>query len=109
MKDLMKLEEIMRRAKELIKLEKEVTKLLYQLAFIYTNESPRKEEALRLMQRLAEMGLVSPKQITKAINDVKRWRKMRYRLSRDMEYETYTHYNEAEKELRDMDNTGEET
>lgn len=105
----MKLEEIMRRAKELIKMEKEITKLLYQLAFVYTNESPRKEEALRLMQKLAEMGLVSPKQITKAINDVKRWRKMRYRLSRDIEYETYTHAEVARKELEDMDNTGEDS
>jgi len=80
--------ELIEKARRLVEEEKRIMKTLYQLAFIATSNSPRAEEAVRLIQEMMAKGLVSPKQAAKALEDVRRWRKIRFRFTRDMEYES---------------------
>jgi len=64
---------------------KRIHRLVYQLAFIITSNGPGKEQAIEMANRLMEAGLVSPSFFQKALNDVKRWRKYRYRIFDDTE------------------------
>jgi len=80
-------EDIFAKAEELVKKSKQVMKVLYQLAFIATSESPDAPEAERLMNRMIELGLITERQKWKAIDDVQRWRRrVLDRLLTDYDY-----------------------
>lgn len=61
-------------AEELVKKSKRVMKVVYQLAFIVTSDSPDAKKAQELLDKMVEEGLVTKRQVWKAIDDVARWR-----------------------------------
>jgi len=69
-------DEVFELAKSLIEHERKTMKILYQLAFIYTSESPKKDEAWKIMKEMVKKGLITEAQMMKAIEDVTRWRKL---------------------------------
>jgi len=80
-------EDIFSRAEELVKKSKQVMKVLYQLAFIATSESPDAAKAEELINKMIEMGLITERQKWKAYDDVVRWRKrVLDRLLTDYDY-----------------------
>ena len=60
--------------KQFIKETKNIQKLVYQLAFIYTSENPNREKAKQYLDELKEHGLTTESEIQKALRDVQRWR-----------------------------------
>ncbi|MEM2449052.1 MAG: hypothetical protein QXT14_08920 [Candidatus Bathyarchaeia archaeon] len=66
--------EFLEKANRLIETQKYFMRLLYQLVFILTSDSPASKEAKELIEKMKEMGLVTDIQIGKAIEDVKRFR-----------------------------------
>ena len=63
-------------AKRLIEESKTIMKTLYQLCFIATSENPKNKEAMELIRKMKEKGLVSEEEVRKALIDVKRWREL---------------------------------
>jgi hypothetical protein len=74
------LKEIEKRANEIIKRAKQKSKLIYQLAFIATSDLPESEEAYRIMLEMVKMGMLSEKSLKKVIDQVTRWKIIRYRI-----------------------------
>jgi hypothetical protein len=66
--------DLLGKAEEFIDAQKMYMRILYQLAFILTSDSPASKEAKELINKMKELGLVSEIQIGKAIEDVKRFR-----------------------------------
>jgi hypothetical protein len=66
--------DLLGKAEEFIDTQKMYMRILYQLAFILTSDSPASKEAKELINKMKELGLVSEIQIGKAIEDVKRFR-----------------------------------
>ena len=66
--------DLLREIQKLIDSQKMYMKVLYQLAFILTSDSPESSKAKELINKMKELGLVSEIQIQKAIEDVKRFR-----------------------------------
>ena len=60
--------------KQFIKETKNIQKLVYQLAFIYTSENPNREKAKQYLDELKKHGLTTESEIQKALRDVQRWR-----------------------------------
>lgn len=67
-------DEIFSIAEELVKKSKRVMKIVYQLAFIVTSDSPDAKKAEELLNRMIDEGLITQRQKWKAIDDVQRWR-----------------------------------
>jgi hypothetical protein len=65
---------LLSKAEEFIDAQKTYMRILYQLAFILTSDSPKSKEAKELIDKMKELGLVSEIQIQKAIEDTKRFR-----------------------------------
>jgi hypothetical protein len=74
------LREIEKRANEIVKRAKQKSKLIYQLAFVATSDLPESEEAYRVMLEMVKMGILSEKTLKKVIDQVTRWRIIRYRI-----------------------------
>jgi hypothetical protein len=74
------LKEIEKRANEIVKRAKQKSKLIYQLAFVATSDLPESEEAYRIMLEMVKMGMLSEKSLKKVIDQVARWRIIRYRI-----------------------------
>jgi hypothetical protein len=72
--------EIEKRANEIVKKAKQKSKLIYQLAFIATSELPESEEAYKMLLEMVKMGMLSEKSLKKVIDQVTRWRIIRYRI-----------------------------
>jgi len=68
--------DVLERALELIQFSKNKMKILYQLCFIATSDAPEKEEAERMIQQMIDLRLVTIPQVEKAMEDVKRWRRI---------------------------------
>ncbi|MBS7612480.1 hypothetical protein KEJ27_09850 [Candidatus Bathyarchaeota archaeon] len=66
--------ELLEKASRLIETQKYFMRLLYQLAFIVTSDSPASKDAKRIIEYMKEKGMISEIQIGKAIEDVKRFR-----------------------------------
>jgi hypothetical protein len=66
--------DLLGKAEKFIDAQKMYMKVLYQLAFILTSDSPKSQEAKELINKMKELGLVSEIQIQKAIEDTKRFR-----------------------------------
>jgi len=69
-------------AKQVIKRAKERSKMLYRLAFIATSDLPEAEEARMLLARMVSLGMFSQKTVSRAIENVQKWRELRYRFER---------------------------
>lgn len=66
--------ETVEKADKLIKLVRKRQKILYQLAFISTSLNPASEEAKKILEEMIKEGIVSYKEVNKALEDVKKWR-----------------------------------
>ena len=77
--------DVLRRARNLVKESKTIDKLVYQLAFIYVRMGPRADEAWMILKEMRSLGLISEEYLRKVLDDVRRWRAIRYRDS-DIEY-----------------------
>ncbi|MEM3414872.1 MAG: hypothetical protein QXP36_03750 [Conexivisphaerales archaeon] len=75
-----KLKEIEKRANEIVKRAKQKSKLIYQLAFVATSDLPESEEAYRMLLEMVKTGMLSEKSLKKIIDQVTRWKVIRYRL-----------------------------
>jgi len=78
--EIKKIKEIEKRANEIIKIAKRKSKLIYRLAFVATSDLPESEEAYRLLLEMVKMGMLSAKSLKKIIDQVSRWRVIRYRV-----------------------------
>jgi hypothetical protein len=72
--------EIEKRANEIVKKAKQKSKIIYQLAFVATSDLPESEEAYRMLLEMVKMGMLSEKSLKKIIDQVTRWRIIRYRV-----------------------------
>jgi hypothetical protein len=88
-------------AKQVIKKAKERSKMLYRLAFIATSDLPEAEEARMLLAKMASLGMFSQRTVNKAIENVQKWRELRYRFERT-EIMQPERKEEAEEEVRRM-------
>lgn len=93
------IEDLLNEVSSFVATVKRIHRLVYQLAFVITSDGPGKEEAIQYIERLIEAGLVSPRFYQKALNDVKRWRKYRYRLFDNAELEYEKHSGDGDSEL----------
>jgi len=78
--ELNKLKELEKRASEIVKIAKKKSKLIYQLAFVATSELPESDEAYKILLEMVKMGMLSEKTLKKVIDQVSRWRIIRYRV-----------------------------
>jgi hypothetical protein len=78
--ELRKLKELEKRASEIVKIAKKKSKLIYQLAFVATSELPESDEAYKILLEMIKMGMISEKTLKKVIDQVSRWRIIRYRV-----------------------------
>jgi len=78
--ELKKLKEIEKRANEIVKKAKQKSKLIYQLAFIATSDLPEATEAYKTLLEMVKSGMLSEKSLKKIIDQVTRWKVIRYRL-----------------------------
>jgi len=78
--ELKKLKEIEKRASEIVKRAKQKSKLVYQLAFVATSDLPESEEAYRMLLEMVKTGMLSERSLKKIIDQVTRWKVIRYRL-----------------------------
>jgi len=67
-------DDLLLRAKVLVKRVREVQKIMYQLAFIATSLNPLAEEAERIAEEMIEHELITRAEWRKAKEDVQRWR-----------------------------------
>jgi hypothetical protein len=74
------LKEIEKRANEIVKRAKQKSKLIYQLAFVATSDLPESTEAYQMLLEMVKMGMLSEKSLKKVIDQVTRWRIIRYRV-----------------------------
>jgi hypothetical protein len=74
------LKEIEKRANEIVKRAKQKSKLIYSLAFVATSDLPESEEAYKMLLEMVKMGMLSEKSLKKVIDQVTRWRIIRYRV-----------------------------
>jgi LPS O-antigen subunit length determinant protein (WzzB/FepE family) len=88
-------------AKQVIKKAKERSKMLYRLAFIATSDLPEAEEARMLLAKMVSLGMFSQRTVNKAIENVQKWRELRYRFER-AEITQQERKEEAEEEVRRM-------
>jgi hypothetical protein len=88
-------------AKQVIKRAKERSKMLYRLAFIATSDLPEAEEARMLLAKMVSLGMFSQKTVNRAIENVQKWKEVRYRFER-MEIAQPERKEEAENEVRRM-------
>jgi NCAIR mutase (PurE)-related protein len=93
--------EIEELAKQVIKKAKERSKMLYRLAFIATSDLPEAEEARMLLAKMVSLGMFSQRTVNKAIENVQKWRELRYRFER-AEIAQPERKEEAEEEVRRM-------
>ena len=70
----LELDEVFRKAEELVKRAKKVDKILYQLAFVARSMSPLSEEAEKLLDELVELRVITKGQKAKALEDVRIFR-----------------------------------
>jgi len=96
--EVMEVEEI---ARQVIKKAKERSKMLYRLAFIATSDLPEAEEARMILARMVSLGMFSQKTVNRAIENVQKWRELRYRFER-AEITQPERKEEAEEEVRRM-------
>ena len=66
--------DIVNHAEMLVDLAKRIDRLVYQLAFVATSQGPLADIAGRLLDTMAQQGLVTKGYVAKAIEDVRRWR-----------------------------------
>lgn len=76
--------ELLERARQLIERNKQLMRLIYQLAFIATSASPDAEEAEKILKEMIKRGVITEKQYYKALADVERYRE--YFLDRTVKY-----------------------
>jgi NCAIR mutase (PurE)-related protein len=88
-------------AKQVIKKAKERSKMLYRLAFIATSDLSEAEEARMLLAKMVSLGMFSQRTVNKAIENVQKWRELRYRFER-AEVAQPERKEEAEDEVRRM-------
>ena len=72
--DIDDVNELYRKARELIRSVKDTQHLLYQLCFIATSRNPKSSDALLLLDKMVKLGLISEEEKVKALQDVARWR-----------------------------------
>lgn len=70
----LELDEVFRKAEELVKRAKKVDKILYQLAFVARSMSPLSDEAEKLLDELVKLGVITKGQKAKALEDVRIFR-----------------------------------
>ena len=63
-----------------MKKAKQKSKLIYQLAFIATSDLPEATEAYKTLLEMVKTGMLSEKSLKKIIDQVTRWKVIRYRL-----------------------------
>ena len=63
-----------------MKKAKQKSKLIYQLAFVATSDLPESEEAYKTLLEMVKTGMLSEKSLKKIIDQVTRWKVIRYRL-----------------------------
>lgn len=95
-------DDLLEELEKFIKRTKKVHKLLYQLAFIATGEGKERDVALEYLREMVEHGLITPRQMKKAIEDAKRYRGLIDLMARRPRGERY--YRELEEGGEDNDN-----
>lgn len=74
---------IVTEARRIVRKAKRLQKTLYQLAFISVSDNPYSEEAYNMLLEFVKQGVISKRQLDKIIEDVKRWKEIRYREKMD--------------------------
>jgi len=72
-------------ARRVIRESRMIDKYVYRLAFIYLKDAPYKAEAYKILRDMVKAGLISEDYLRKVLDDVRRWKVLRYR-EQEMEY-----------------------
>ncbi len=72
------MDSVIREAEQVVRRAKRLTKIVYQLAFVALSDTPYSSEAIRLLAKFVEKGIITNAQMSKILNDVQRWKERRY-------------------------------
>ncbi len=69
---------VIREAEQVVRKAKKLMRIVYQLAFVALSDTPYSGEAVRLLAKFVERGIITSAQLSKVLNDVQRWKERRY-------------------------------
>lgn len=72
------MDSVIKEAELIVRRAKKVMRIAYQLAYIALSDTPYSSEAVRLLAKFVEKGIITSAQLNKILNDVQKWKERRY-------------------------------